>query len=771
MIYQYEFIDGWIIRDLAGYSPADEVSKATIYALANGYMGSRGASELCTQRLPGVVGTYVNGIYDSPTGKVLDREMVNLPTWTAMALEVDGEVLTLDQAHTYIRQLDMRPGLMRQTIRWRTARGVEITLESERLLSAARKHLAAIQWRFEATETCRIAIASSIDADVSNRWADSHFTLLRAESRDAEIAVYATTLQEKYEVHIRVLHRASQPVVWESSTSETRADTRCCIDLSPGVPLILEKYAAIYDSRFSQGELSALCQSEIRDAEQAQFDGLTGYDAIRAEHATAWTEAWAASNIQIDGDEQAQIALRFCLFHLLATAPHDDRVSVTARGLQGQDYWGSVFWDCEIYVLPFFIYTQPAYARRCLMYRYHTLDGARRKGRSLGYRGAYYAWQSQETGDETCELYVFDDPRTGQKIRSYFADEQIHISADISYAVWQYYQATSDETFLAAYGLEILCEVARFYASRLAYNPTCSSYELRTVLGPDEYHERIDNNAYTNVLARNSLILAVQAIEHVRPHEPEALERLTLRIGLTDGEIAEWQRIADAFYIPEPDPTTGVIEQFDGYFKLEDAPPDVVNARLEHPDQYPGGLTGPFQATQAIKQADVVLLLYLMRQRYSVDVKRANWEYYEPRTAHDSSLSAMAYALVAADIGMTDWAYRYLMQTATIDLIGSGPHWNLGVHTAALGGAWQAVVQGFCHVDLRESGVHLLAPPILPAGWRRVAFSFYWHGHQVQFWADDKHVEVKALSGSVPLSLWGDHLLLEAGNATTFRIG
>jgi trehalose/maltose hydrolase-like predicted phosphorylase len=170
-------------------------------------------------------------------------------------------------------------------------------------------------------------------------------------------------------------------------------------------------------------------------------------------------------------------------------------VSIAARGLQGQDYWGSIFWDYEIYVLPFLTYTQPEYARRSLIYRHHTLDGARRKAHSLGFQGAYYAWQSQETGDETCALYVFDDPRTGQKIRSYFADEQIHISADIAYALWQYMMASGDWRFMADYGLEILCEVARFFASRVIYDAAAGRYEIHTVLGPDEYHERVDNNA------------------------------------------------------------------------------------------------------------------------------------------------------------------------------------------------------------------------------------------------------------------------------------
>jgi len=531
----------------------------------------------------------------------------------------------------------------------------------------------------------------------------------------------------------------------------------CAFRLPAGEPATLTKLAAVYDSRFSSGDPVTLCRQELAAAQ------AVGYAAIRAAHIAHWEALWDSSDVVIDGDEEAQIAIRFCLFHLLANLPHSEQVSVSARGLQGQDYWGSIFWDCDIYVLPFYTYTQPAYARRCLLYRYHTLDGARRKAQGLGYRGAYYAWQSQETGDETCALYVFTDPRTGQKLRSYFADEQIHISADVVYALWQYVGASGDRAFLEGYGLEIVGEVARFFASRAVWNEAAGRYELRTVLGPDEYHERVDNNAYTNALARDCLRIALAALEEARAESPAAYAAVCARLGLDDGEIALWERMAERLYVPEPDPQTGVIPQFDGYFALEDAPPDEVRARLAHPDLHPGGPHGPFQATQAIKQADVVLLMYLWRDRYPAAIKRANWDYYEPRTAHDSSLSPMAYALVAAEVGRTEWAYRYFLHTALMDLLGTGPHWNLGVHTAAMGGAWLAIVHGFCRLDLRADGVHLTGWPVLPAAWREVSFSFQWHGRRVRFATDGHVTTLTAETGPVPVVYPGGRAIMEPG--------
>ncbi len=757
MAYTYDFVDGWLIRDRAGYSPADEVSKATVFALANGYMGVRGAPEGLSPLLPGVMGHTINGLYDSPSGGILDREMINLPAWTPLTLEVDGHVLGVDSPllKEYTRALAMRGGLLLQRARWQTPAGVTVTLESERLVSMARLHLGAIRWRLEVDAACAVTVRSAVDAAVNNRFAETHFAAVEVLPEGLAI----TTIQERYRAAVLTAHTLEgvQGARWERIATDRRVEQVCTFRLEAGQPATLTKLAAVYDSRFSKGDLADLCRRELRDAQAA------GYTAVRTAHVARWEALWASSDVVIVGDSGAQIAIRFCLFHLLANLPHSERVSVSARGLQGQDYWGSIFWDCDIYVLPFYTYTQPAYARRSLFYRYHTLDGARRKAQGLGFRGAYYAWQSQETGDETCALYVFTDPRTGEKLRSYFADEQIHISADVVYALWQYVQATGDRALLESCGLEIMGEVARFFASRVTWNPEAGRYELRTVLGPDEYHERVDNNAYTNALARDCLRIALDALEETRASNPAAHAAVCARLGLDADEIALWEQVAAHLYTPQPDPQTGVIPQFDGYFALEDAPPDVVRARLAHPDLHPGGPHGPFQTTQAIKQADVVLLMYLWRDRYPMAIKQANWAYYEPRTAHDSSLSPMAYALVAADIGQTEWAYRYFLHTAMMDLLGTGPHWNLGVHTAAMGGAWLAIVHGFCHVDLCDDGIHLTGQPTLPAAWREVRFSFQWHGHRVRFATDGQVTTLTAESGRVPVIYPGGQAILEPG--------
>ncbi len=761
----FDGFSGFTIEDAAPFDPGDEVRKATVFALANGYMSARGAPESAPLDVPGIVGHHVNGLYDMPGDDILAREMINLPAWTLLRLHANGQELTLTGAVPvdYTRALDMQRGILRQRARWRLPGGPAITLDSERLVSMARPHLGLIRWQLSSDADCAVTIESTLDARVTNRFAATHFAQVETDTIGTGGVVTVTTIERGDRVEVMAAHHLGgvEPAFPRSDAFADHVTTAWTFDLRAGQHVTLDKYVAVYDSYFSAGDLDVLCRTAIEAAQDA------GYAALREEHAARWADLWAESDVRIEGDEPAQVALRFCLFHLLANRPHSERVSVSARGLQGQDYWGSIFWDNEIYVLPFFIYTQPGAARHSLLYRYHTLDGARRKARSLGFRGAYYAWQSQDTGDETCALYVFDDPRTGEKIRSYFADEQIHISADIAFAVWQYVRATGDDGFLAHYGLEILCEVARFYVSRSVENPATGLYALHSVLGPDEYHERVNNNAYTNAMARLSLGLALDALARVEQTQPASAARLRQRIALDDAELSEWRQARARFYVPQPDPASGVIAQFDGYFDLEDVPPDVARARLAHPDLYPGGPLGPFQGTQAIKQADVVLLMYLLRDRYDRATKRANWDYYEPRTAHDSSLSPVAYALVAADVGLLDWAYEYFMRTAMLDLSGTGPHWNLGVHTAAMGGAWLAVVHGFCQLNLREDGIHLLDWPRLPVHWSRVAFNLRWHGHRVRFTSGDSHTTFSAESGPVPVHLPDGTVVLEAGETKT----
>jgi trehalose/maltose hydrolase-like predicted phosphorylase len=454
-----------------------------------------------------------------------------------------------------------------------------------------------------------------------------------------------------------------------------------------------------------------------------------GWRAVLEQHEAAWAERWRCSDIAIGGDIAAQRALRFAIYHLNSAAnPTDERVSIGARALTGDAYLGHVFWDTEIYVLPFFIATWPEAARSLLMYRWHTLPGARAKAARLGWRGAMYAWESTDTGEETTPEQVLGPD--GKPIKVLCGTEEQHITADIAYAVWQYWQATGDDDFMLAAGAEIVLDTSRFWASR-AVPEADGMRHIRGVIGPDEYHETIDDSAYTNGLARWNIRRGLEMAALLRDRWPARWAELSKQLDLADAELGQWTDAAERLFIGY-DPRTGLFEQFTGFFSLEDldlsryagrtVPLDVVLGRERT------------QRAQVVKQADVVALLALLPEEIDTRAKRANFRYYEPRCGHGSSLSRGMHALVAARLGETDMALRYFNETAAIDLEDNAGGSAGGVHIAALGGLWQAAVFGFAGVSLQADALAL--DPRLPTGWRTFDFQVHWRGREVRIAID-----------------------------------
>jgi trehalose/maltose hydrolase-like predicted phosphorylase len=467
--------------------------------------------------------------------------------------------------------------------------------------------------------------------------------------------------------------------------------------------------------------------------------GALGWRAVLAAHEAAWNARWIASDILIEGDDESQRALRFAVYHLTsATNPEDDRVSIGARALTGDAYLGHVFWDTEIYLLPFYTAVWPEAARALLMYRFHTLPGARAKAAHFGFKGALYAWESADTGIETTpERVVAPD---GTLVDILTGQMEHHISADIAYAVWQYWRATGDDDFFLRAGAEILLETARFWASR-AVAEEDGRRHIRHVIGPDEYHEDVDDNAFTNVMARWNIARALETMDLLRARWPDRAAALREKLALADDELADW-RDAIARIVIGLDPATGVYEQFAGFHTLEPlelaayadrtVPIDVVIGRE---------LT---QRSQVVKQADVVALIALLPEEFPGVMAETNFRHYEPRCAHGSSLSAGMHARVAARLGDTAMALRYLREAAALDL-DLDPNSAGGVRIAALGAVWQAVMLGFAGLDLMSDTLGL--DPRLPPQWRSLSFRVCWRGRSVAIRIAGKTVQATLVEG------------------------
>ncbi|MFQ3537023.1 MAG: hypothetical protein SNJ58_14245 [Aggregatilineales bacterium] len=480
----------------------------------------------------------------------------------------------------------------------------------------------------------------------------------------------------------------------------------------------LTKISAIYTTRQSDQPAEA--------AQEAARAALKkGCEALFAAHCAAWEQYWYSSDVHIEGDEVAQRAIRFTTYHVLIAAPrHDERVSIGAKTLSGFGYKGHVFWDTELFMLPMLTVTQPKLARNLLLYRYHNLAGARNKARANGYEGAMFPWESTDTGEETTPQWSHPQP-DGTRIRIWTGDNEQHISTDIAYAVLQYWQWTGDDEFFVKYGAEIVLDTAVFWGSRAEYNAERDRYELSMQIGPDEYHENVNNSAFTNSMVRWHLRQALATRAWLLTHHRQAGEALLARLGVTEARCAKWAEIAEKMYVPH-DPETGLLEQFDGFFKLERLDLTHWQPRVANMDWILGHERA--QRTMVIKQADVVMLMALLGDQFGPpEARQANWDFYYPLVDHGSSLSPSTHAWVAARLGLLEDAYHLFMYAANIDLEDLKGNVRDGIHAAACGGVWQAVAFGFVGLSLDERG-ELQVKPNLPAHWRSVTLRVYHRG-------------------------------------------
>jgi nigerose phosphorylase len=726
----------WSLK-ATSFNPDDVELNGNRFLLGNGYMGYRGTlDEFANGERTACI---LSGVYD----KVGDawREPINAPNGLFTTISCDGlplNVLAADVAE-HEQVLDFRAAVHRRRTVFIAPGGVLVTAESERFVDGVDVHSIAIRYSFSVSQDSRIVVDTGIDGDVWDL-SGPHLEDLAADHSGECITLSATTHELRETVAVAESFEAGfDPAV--SVEAHAKSITRhFAVDAVPGRDYVFRKYVAVYTSKD--------CADPLKSAVAACVAACSlGYESVKQRHEQSWRDRWDVSDVRIAGDDEAQFALRYSIYHLLAIAPsHSDKVSIPARGLSAQVYKGAVFWDTEMFMIPFFLFTNPDLAGNLVRYRINTLDGARRKAAEYGFCGAYYAWESQDTGDDACTHFAFNDVFTGRPMRTYFRDKQVHITADVARAIWQYYQATEDESILLEGGAEALLECARFYVSYGVYKTDRKRFEILDVTGPDEYHERVGNDAFTNAMARHTLDIALQAVAILGEKHPNSTTELLNRLDISE-ELETIRTMRDQLYIPRPNPQTLVIEQFDGYFRLEDASVETVKNRMVDPGEYLGGGNGVASNTQVIKQADTILMLHVFKDQYSRQAKAANWAYYEPRTEHGSSLSPCVYGMVAADVGDPEWAYKYFLKTATVDLESHGRQtvggiYLGGTHPAANGGAWMAAVLGFAGAAL--DGSDLALDPHLPSKWETMSFTAIVRGQRLDVTVGRSSVRIEA---------------------------
>jgi len=714
------YTDWTVIEPL--FDPAQLRARETVFTIGNGYLGTRGSfEEGHPQALPA---TLIQGVYDDVP--VIYSELANCPDWLSLEIIIDGERFRLDRGEIlhYERQLDLRDGVLSRLVRWHSPTGKTVELRFERFASLADPHVLGLRCQIAPIDfNGNIMVQSSLNGYPENQGFDHWEQLDRgtiAQELEQGIWLRVRTRVSHIELgmaaKIAVIGTDASLQITNPPGYHTLTST---FTVTAGQTISVEKVVTVFTSQ----EVALPVQ-----AAQTKLADLPVYTMLLDAHRQAWKAVWQQSDIEIEGDRTAQLAVRYNLFQLIISAPtHTDRVSIPAKTLSGFGYRGHIFWDTEIFILPFFTFTQPEIARNLLTYRHHTLAGARRKAAHSGYQGAMFAWESAATGDEITPRSSMPTDPYAEAVRIWCRDREIHLSADIAYAIWQYWQVTGDDTWLRDYGAEIILDTAHFWMSRLEWHPQKERYELCGVIGADEYHEQVSNNAFTNRMVQWHLEKAVAVSAWLQRTFPDHAVALAQQLQLTPEHLLRWQTAIAQIYIPD-DAATGMIEQFEGFFQLK----DIDLSDYEPRDRSMQAILGIDETNQrqVLKQPDVLMLLYLMRdmQAASDDVLQKNWDYYAPRTdiTYGSSLTPAIHAILAAKLGSAAVAYQQFMQAALVDLDDNRGNTGDGIHAASAGGIWQAVVFGFGGIQLKENGP--VATPHLPATWTRLKFKLHWRG-------------------------------------------
>ncbi|MFC7495892.1 MULTISPECIES: glycoside hydrolase family 65 protein [unclassified Nocardioides] len=771
-------VDEWSLVE-TGYNPADLGLTETLFTVANGYLGLRGNSEEGRPSFSN--GTYVNGFHE--TWEIRHAEaafgfartgqtIVNVPDTKVLKLYVDDEPLTFgtsDLEH-YERCLDFRDGVLRRSLIWRTPAGKLVQVDTTRMVSMTQRHLALMTLEVTMLRgEAPIVVSSQILNRQDGRDEYHGRSTTAVEHVDPrKAAAFAERVLEPrlhYATEDRMMlgyqcansgmtiavatdHVLTTTDVHEivARADEDQAKMVYRIDATEGTTTRIEKLVSYHSSRgVPVRELSDRCD---RTLDRAARYGVAHYLADQRQW---YADFWAAADVEIatptPQHRAMQQAIRFNLFSLAQATARIDGIGIPAKGVTGSGYEGHYFWDSEVYVLPFLTYTSPDVARNALHFRSVMLPAARDRAREMAQTGALYPWRTIN----------------GEEASAYYAagSAQVHIDADVAFALMKYVRATDDRGFLVREGIDILVETARMWAElgfwRSNGEPT---FHIHGVTGPDEYTTVVNNNLFTNVMARFNLEQASVATHRIRTRDPEGWVRVAARLGIADDEIAEWQRCADGMTIPF-DEGLGIHPQDDFFldrevWDLSRTPPETRPLLLHYHPLV-------IYRFQVLKQADVVLALFLQGDRFTLEEKRADFEYYDPITTGDSTLSAVVQSVIAAEVGYHEAALDYFHQSLYVDLADLHHNTVDGLHVASAGGVWSALVHGFG--GMRDHRGELSFNPRLPQDWPSLAYRLSWRGNRmlVELTQDEVRFSIVDGDGKIPISVRGTPYDVAAG--------
>lgn len=727
-------INGWKISE-EGINREQIAQTETIFALSNGYFGTRGSFEESLSEYHNDA-TYMNGFYDkenitygeSAYGYAKERQkMIDIPNGKLIDLEVDGERLSIDKSNIILhkRELDLQTGVLKREFIFETSSKKQVKAEIERFVSSTRKELMVINYNIKALNfSGNIKLISGLkevppnipssEDDPRVGSLDKRLPLIRINSvfgKEETIFNEYVTDSSKLYLALGVAHSLDRSAIYSKSTSEEKTEIVVDIDLLENEEVNLTKY--VYYKRLDSKDEFAEARKEVEDLNKITFKKL------KNEQKQYFIEFWEKSDVEIQGDNETQAAIRYNMFNLLQNVGKNGKTNICAKGLTGEGYDGHYFWDTEIYVMPFFVYTNPYIARKLLEYRYSILDAARDRAKEMSYEGALYPWRTIN-GQETSAYYPA-------------GTAQIHINADICNAIKLYYEVTKDTDFIKEMGLEILVETSRFYKSYSEFIEG-KGYCFNSVTGPDEYTAIVNNNAYTNMMIKNQISFLVDLIDELK------ISGLIkeLPFNMTTEEFNKFKDMSENIYIKKIGNLTAqddsFLEKAPWDFKLRPKKPLLLNYHPMVIYKY-----------QVLKQADLVLAMYLLSDKFTMEEKKENYAYYEPLTTHDSSLSECIHGIVAAEIGNNEIAYKYFEDTVKTDLYDNHNNVKDGVHIAAMAGSWLGITAGFGGVRLINSILHL--NPMLPDKWEGYKFKINYRDSLIEVAVSKSGVTANIVKG------------------------
>ena len=744
---KYFRVDPWaVVED--GFESSHSRVAESIFSLGNEYMGVRGYFE---EGYSGEnhIGSYFNGFYEeSPISHpavykgfvMATRDLTNTVDWLYTRITLDGEQLDIakSQILNFSRILNLKTGVLLRRFTWHTASGKILNITFERFLSMVIPNLGCQRVTVEPVNfSGQIDIITGLDFKPHAAWfPESNWTCPRKEMDGNIYTMLGRT--KKSGLYLFSSFRID---IDEERIKRTIEDEKF---IGSEFSIILKKGEA---SSFTKTSVNFAGKKGMTDPEGiwrhgkdlAVKYGEIKYEDALDEHVSYWENVWNNLDIVIEGDPENQQGIRFCIYQLHQTYHGEDpSLNIGAKGLSGEAYGGKAFWDTEAYCLQFYMLNNPRAARNLLEYRYKLLPQAVERAKQLDCKGACYPISSID-GEESCGAWQH-------------SSLQIHVSGSLAFGIWHYTSVCKDKDFLYREGIEMLVQICRFYASRVQQNPKTQEYGFYGVMGVDEFHMMVNNNCFLNYLVKKSMEFTLEVIHEMKRDVPQKLKDIIEKTALYTGELKDWEQIADRMYLPQ-DKASGIYEQHDGYFTLPHI--DIHSIPVTDFPLYNHWSYDRIYRTDMIKQADVLMMMFLYSQDFSSEIKKVNYEYYEPRCIHESSLSPSVHSIIASEIGKPDEAYEFFRFATRLDLDDYNRNTCEGLHTTSIAAAWMNIVYGFG--GMRSDREKLVFNPSIPKAWKSYSFRILYENSILGIIVDKECVSFKVMNGStINICVYGE---------------